>query len=139
MLFRSATSTNFELAIILSTNAAFPTQSVIEDLISSELNQGARVTVTNIDGENVIVLICDSTVHDLDNLLEAFDDGTFRGTALDGAQVDNVRVDADCENASANFYSSSHFDTITVEPNAGSAFVVSLVSFLSLFIFAFTL
>ena len=139
-------STNFEVSIVLSVNAtqnkaAFSTQSAIEDLISSELNQGAEVTVIAIDNEDVVVLICDTTEKDLDNLLKAFDDGTFRGTVLDGAQVDNVKVDADCAAlTTADLYSSSsNIDTITVEPSAGSTIVLSLVSLLSLAIFVFLL
>lgn len=99
------------------------------------------MTVIAIDNEDVVVLICDTTEKDLDNLLKAFDDGTFRGTVLDGAQVDNVKVDADCAAlTTADLYSSSsNIDTITVEPSAGSTIVLSLVSLLSLALFVFLL
>jgi len=137
-------STTFELAIVLAPEsnqtgkAVVSTQSSIEDLLGSELNQGAQVTVTSVDGNDVIVLICDTTESDLDNLLKAFDDGTFRGTVLDGAQVDNVKSDVDCDVSSIDLYSStSNIDTITVEPNGGIVFFFFFFFFFSLIFFFF--
>ena len=133
-------STSFELAIVLAPEnnqtdkSVASTQSNIENLLESELNQGAKVTVTSVEGDDVLVLICDTTESDLDNLLKAFDDGTFRGTVLDGAQVDNVRPDVDCDVSSLEIYSStSNIDTITLEPSEGSVLAVSLMLFVVLF------
>ena len=120
--------TSAELTISLkSQNYTGSRQSAIEDLISSELNQGAKVTVTAISESQATVLVCETTNGDLNNLLLAFDDGTFRGTVLDGAQVDSVQTNVECDISSADLYSSSNISTVIVSEASGltSSFVLA--------------
>ena len=121
--------TSAELTISLkSQNYTGSRQSAIEDLISSELNQGAKVTVTAISESQATVLVCETTNGDLNNLLLAFDDGTFRGTVLDGAQVDSVKTNVECDISSADLYSSSsNISTVIVSEASGlaSSFVLA--------------
>ena len=112
-------------------------QSQIEDLISSELNHGAQVTVTNIDSEQVFVTICGTTKRDMDNLLEAFKDGTFHGTVLDGAQVDGIKSDVECDNVDSFSYNNPATNQYTVSnnnPSSASFLVASLLSLMFLFV-----
>ena len=111
----------------------FSTQSSIESLIKSELNNGADVTVIEIDETKATVLICHTTEADLNNLLEAFQDETFRGTVLDGAEVDSVELNVPCDLSSVDLYSSSSniiIIPVSVAPLLMSSYV--LLSFILL-------
>ena len=71
-------------------------QSYIEDLLESQLNDGAQVVVASLDNDRAIVFICDTTSEDLQKLFTAFDDGTFEGTILEDAVIDSVKMGVDC-------------------------------------------
>jgi len=99
-------------------------------LISSELNSGADVIVTDISDSEAVVLICDTTTDDLNNLLLAFDDGTFTGTVLEDAEVDSVKIDVECDISSVDLYSSSSNVSTVVVSEASVMFASTLSLFL---------
>lgn len=95
--------------------------------------------MTAMDGTQATVLVCDTTTDDLDNLLLAFDDGTFKGTVLDGAQIDSVQTDVDCDISSVDLYSSSSNIDVVIVSEASASLASSFVLSLSLFLLAFVL
>ena len=134
----SSTSVSAELIITLTSSSR---RSDIENAIASELNQGAEVTVIDTDGYQATVLVCDTTDADLNNLLSAFDDGSFRGTVLDGAQVDAVKTGVDCEFSSATDSNSPSSDSNSRnDVSEGSLHLPStLLSIILLFLLNFPL
>ena len=90
---------NSEIVIMLNKNETTNkqnAQSYIEDLLESQLNDGAQVVVASLDNDRAIVFICDTTSEDLQKLFTAFDDGTFEGTILEDAVIDSVKMGVDC-------------------------------------------
>ena len=75
------------------------------------MSPAAQVTVVDIDGEDVEIVICGATDADMKNLTKALEDGVFRGTILDGAVLDAASVDSvDCANFTTEAYSSTSND-----------------------------
>ena len=121
--------------------AAFSQESEIADLISSVMSDAAQVTVIASDSEELEIFICGATDEDLQSLRDAFEDGTFRGTILDGAAVDAVGYfeSVDCANPPPEIFSSTSDDlsnSYQQESESTSSQLIVLLPLFSFFVFA---